>query len=57
MQNPIDHATYPDLKKPVNEFSQLLIIYQRLNETDSFIKHGSIQNRLKYDKIGKSRFL
>ena len=57
MQNPIDNATYPDLKKPLNKFSQLLIIYQRLSETDSFIKHGSIQNRLKYDKIGKSQFL
>ena len=57
MQNPIDNATYTDLKKPLNKFSQLLIIYQRLSETDSFIKHGSIQNRLKYDKIGKIRFL
>ena len=51
MQNLIDSATYPDLKKPLNKFAQLLISYQRLNETDSFIK--DIQNRLKYDKIGK----
>ena len=57
MQNPKDNATYSDLKKPLNKFARLLIIYQRLSETESFIRHGSIENRLKYDKIGKSRFL
>ena len=56
MQNPIDNATNPVLKKPLNKFAQLLIIYLRLSETESF-KHGSNQNKFKYDKIGKGRFL
>ena len=37
MQNPIENATYPDLKKPFYKFAQLLKIYQRLSKSDIFI--------------------
>ena len=53
MQNPVDNATYRDLKKPLKTFVQLFIIYQRLNKDDIFIKHGSNQNSLKKDKMEK----
>ena len=42
MQNPLDNPLYPDLKKLLNKFAQLLIIYQRLSKSDIFIKHRPI---------------
>ena len=36
-EHPIDKASNPDLKKPLNYFAQLFIIYLRLSKTDIFI--------------------
>ena len=41
-KNPIDNAFNPNLKKPLNKFAQLFIIYLRLSKADILL--GMVQS-------------